>query len=174
MVDRRTGLLVLAISGVALGALYLFFRPDPAHGDSKSTIANNMTQAMDVRATMPGAGRLTSSPSMGSATFVQMPAASAPDVAPPDHVFELVIADLKPGVGAPVLRAKEGDPIKLGITSRRSGTLEVHGYNQHVAVVPGTVATLVFKADHAGRFPIHLHDRAGEHLEVTALEILPR
>jgi heme/copper-type cytochrome/quinol oxidase subunit 2 len=106
--------------------------------------------------------------------LVHAAAAAVADSTPPDSVFRLVIADLKPGVETPALKAKEGDKITIVITSTRSGTLEVHGYNRRIAVTPGAEVKLTFKADYAGRFPIHLHAGDGKHIEVTALEIMPR
>jgi hypothetical protein len=109
-----------------------------------------------------------------AATGTQVPVASVPSAAPPAAVLRLDLADLNPGVETPVLKAKQGELVTIAITSRRSGTLEVHGLNQHIAIKPDAELTLAFTADHAGRFPIHLHGRNGEHLEVTALEIMPR
>jgi hypothetical protein len=58
--------------------------------------------------------------------------------------------------------------------ARNAGHVEVHGYDEDVAVAPGRTATLSFTATRSGRFPIDLHAQDGAHLEVTALEVMPR
>jgi hypothetical protein len=66
------------------------------------------------------------------------------------------------------------DPVTLSVTTDRAGMLEVHGYRKEVTVQPGTTGTLSFVATRTGRFPIDLHASDGEHIEVTALEVMPR
>jgi hypothetical protein len=167
MAHRRGGILALAIAVLALGALYALFRQDAAHGGASPPATGDATRAVEMPGPAPG------TPPTAPAANVQANAA-APSDAPAAGVFRLVIADQKPDFETRALKAKQGDPITLSITSSRSGTLEVHGYNQRIAIVPGTEATLAFRAERAGRFPIDLHGRDGRHVEVTALEIMPR
>jgi hypothetical protein len=157
MAKRRDGMLALAIALLVLGGIYALFRPVKSVGDAS-----------------PGSGPSPVASSVPSATVVPTAAAAVPDARSPTIVFKLVIADLKPGVETPVLKAKQGDTITLAITSTRTGTLEVHGYNQRVAIAPDAEATLAFQAERAGRFPIDLHGRDGKHVELTALEIMPQ
>jgi len=88
--------------------------------------------------------------------------------------FHVEIENTKPGVATPVLKATQGDSLTIDITSDRPGTLEIHGYQRKIDVAPGSVATLSFVANIAGRFPVDLHARDGRHLDVTALEVQPR
>jgi hypothetical protein len=175
MVNQRGGMLAVTIAVLALGGLYVLFRQDAAHGGAVSLDAGDARRALEsVAHTMPGPQPATVGPSVSSAPNVQAPAAAVPDSPRPAEGFRLVIADARPGVETPVFQAKQGEPISFAITSNRPGTLEVHGYNRRIAIQPGVEATFAFKAELAGRFPIDLHGRDGKHVEVTALEIMPR
>jgi len=85
-----------------------------------------------------------------------------------------VISKEHPPAPSDVIRVNKDDQVTLQITSDRVGHLEVHGYRKEVQVAPGTTATLSFAAVRTGRFPIDLHGSDGAHVEVTALEVLPR
>ena len=75
---------------------------------------------------------------------------------------------------ARVIRVKQGDRVRLSVTSDRSGALEVHGYHEEAHVEPGNKTTLSFVAAKTGRFPIDLHGPDRAHMELGALEVLPR
>ncbi len=88
--------------------------------------------------------------------------------------FSIVIDRTHPPAASDVIRVDKDDFVRLSITSDRAGHLEVHGYRKEVSVGPGKTATLSFKAVRTGRFPIDLHAEDGAHVEVTALEVMPR
>lgn len=90
------------------------------------------------------------------------------------RTFTIVIDKANPPAPSAVIRVARDDPVTLTITSDRAGHVEVHGYAKEVAVEPGTTATLSFTATRTGRFPIDLHAQDGAHVEVTALEVMPR
>ena len=92
----------------------------------------------------------------------------------PPRPFTIVIDKANPPAPSAVIRVVRDDPVTLTITSDRAGHVEVHGYGKEVAVEPGTTATLSFTATRSGRFPIDLHAQDGAHVEVTALEVMPR
>jgi hypothetical protein len=94
--------------------------------------------------------------------------------APPAGTFTIAISKAHPPAPSDVIRVKKDDPVTLTITTDRPGHLEVHGYRKEVEVEPGATATLSFAAVRTGRFPIDLHGSDGAHVEVTALEVLPR
>ncbi len=80
-----------------------------------------------------------------------------------------------------VIRVKQGDFVRLLVSTDRTATLHLHGYDIERQVKPGTVTEFAFKAHATGRFPIHLHgehaqSRAGAHAEVPLLyiEVHPR
>jgi len=98
---------------------------------------------------------------------------TAPSTSPANR-FRVAIENTKPGIAAPPLHATQGDAVTIDITTDRPGTLEIHGYGKKIEVAPGTVATLAFVANIAGRFPVDLHGRDGRHIDVTALEVQPR
>jgi copper(I)-binding protein len=99
--------------------------------------------------------------------------AAAP-VESPAKRLRIEIGNSKPGTVAVPLRATQGESLTIDIASDRAGTLEIHGYGKKIDVAPGSVVTLSFVANLAGRFPVDLHGRDGRHLEVTALEVQPR
>ena len=88
--------------------------------------------------------------------------------------FAITIGKAHSPAPSDVIRVNKDDQVTLSITSDRAGHVEVHGYKKEVEVEPGTTATLSFIAEHTGRFPIDLHGSDGAHVEVTALEVMPR
>jgi hypothetical protein len=100
--------------------------------------------------------------------------AASPEAAPSIQHFQVIVANSKPGIGAPPLKTTQGDSVTIDISSDRPGTVEIHGYGKKIDVAPGSVATLSFIANIAGRFPVDLHGRDGRHVDVTALEVQPR
>lgn len=93
---------------------------------------------------------------------------------PPHGTFAIVIDKAHPPAPTDVIRVSKDLAVTLSITSDREGKLEVHGYRKEVKVQPGTTGKLSFVASMTGRFPIDLHASNGEHVEVTALEVMPR
>ena len=114
---------------------------------------------------VPGASRVTAAPA---------PMASAASPAMPAGTFAIAIDKAHPMAPSDVIRVDKDDPVTLSITSDRAGHLEIHGYRKEVEVRPGATATLSFTATQTGRFPIDLHASDGAHVEVSALEVMPR
>lgn len=80
-----------------------------------------------------------------------------------------------------VIRVKEGDFVRLLLSTDRTLTLHLHGYDIERQVKPGTVTEIAFKAYATGRFPINLHVQhaqsgTGAHAEATLvyIEVYPR
>lgn len=80
-----------------------------------------------------------------------------------------------------VIRVKQGDFVRLLVSTDRTATLHLHGYDIERQVKLGRVTEFAFKAYATGRFPIHLHgedaqSRAGAKTEVPLLyiEVYPR
>ena len=108
----------------------------------------------------------------GAPTVAAPPAAAPPEEAP-KNAYAIAIRNGRPQ--APdVIRVREGDRVTLTIATDRAGTLEVHGYREEVKLVANTQGTLTFVAAKSGRFGIDMHERSGGHIEVTALEVLPK
>jgi FtsP/CotA-like multicopper oxidase with cupredoxin domain len=74
-------------------------------------------------------------------------------------------------ISEPVITVKQGDEVRLRITSDVPDEFHLHGYNLHVAVSPGKSGMLKFTAKLTGRFPYELH-KSG--LELGALEVYPK
>jgi hypothetical protein len=71
-----------------------------------------------------------------------------------------------------VIRVKEGDFVRLLVSTDRTAILHLHGYDIERQVKPGTVTEFAFKAYATGRFPIHLHGE-GAHSGASAHEEAP-
>jgi hypothetical protein len=77
-------------------------------------------------------------------------------------------------VSQPLLVATQGDAVCLIVSSIRDAELHVHGDEKSVGIGPERVSTLTFVVDHAGSFPIHVHERDGTMLQLAVLEVQPR
>jgi heme/copper-type cytochrome/quinol oxidase subunit 2 len=147
-------LLILVVTLVVVAASYYgFSRFDASAGTAASA---NVAEKTPAATTAVAASATQSTPS-----------------APPG-TFAIAISKAHPPAPSDVIRVNKDDQVTLAITSDRAGHLEVHGYKKEVTVEPGTTATLSFTAVRTGRFPIDLHGSDGAHVEVSALEVMPR
>jgi hypothetical protein len=160
-------LLILVVTAGVVAAAYYGFSRLAATSTASADGANASRQ--------PARNVASRAPSPQPQVAVAAPQhAPAPPAAPPPGTFAITISNAHPPAPSDVIRVDKDDPVTLSITSDRSGHVEVHGYRKEVAVEPGRVATLSFKAVRTGRFPIDLHGSDGAHVEVTALEVMPR
>jgi uncharacterized cupredoxin-like copper-binding protein len=90
---------------------------------------------------------------------------------PVASTYRVAIKKSQEGVTTPLLKATQGQQVRIVLASERPGTVEIHGYDRRVALKPGGEATLLVKADQVGRFPVHLHTPEGAHIEVAAFEV---
>ena len=95
-------------------------------------------------------------------------------VPPQPRAYQLAILGQRVASGPTVLKARQGDPITIAVTTDNAGMISIHGYEQTVDVVPDKAVTLAFTADRAGRYAVDLHGADNSHSEVAALEIQPR
>ena len=56
------------------------------------------------------------------------------------------------------IEVREGDRVKLRLTSEKPAEVHLHGYGIQEEVSPGEAATLSFEADLPGRFEIEDHE----------------
>lgn len=76
--------------------------------------------------------------------------------------------------GDETLKVRKGDQVRVTLTSDQPMMLHLHGYEIEIKVEPPAPALLVFKADLAGRFPVHVHTHgAGNHRAVLFIEVHP-
>jgi len=76
--------------------------------------------------------------------------------------------------GDETLKVHQGDQVQVRLSSDQSMMLHLHGYDIDAMVAPATPALLKFKADLAGRFPVHEHrEGAGNHRAVLFIEVYP-
>lgn len=102
---------------------------------------------------------------------VAMVASTAVAAASPSFSVELAGGRVK---GEETLKVRRGDQVQVRIRSDRPVVLHLHGYDIDARVAPPAPALLTFKADLAGRFPVHEHrEGAGNHRAVMFIEVHP-
>jgi hypothetical protein len=105
------------------------------------------------------------------ALAVLAPFAGAALAASPKFSIELVGGRIK---GDDTLKVKQGDQVQVSVVSDQPLVLHLHGYDIETKVVPPAPALMAFKADLAGRFPVHEHrSGAGNHRAVMFIEVHP-
>jgi hypothetical protein len=76
--------------------------------------------------------------------------------------------------GDETLKVQKGDQVQVRLSSDKPMVLHLHGYDIDARVAPPASALLSFKADIAGRFPVHEHrEGAGNHRAVMFIEVHP-
>jgi len=76
--------------------------------------------------------------------------------------------------GDDTLKVQQGDEVQVRLTSDQPMVLHLHGYDIDAKVAPSTPGLLQFKANLAGRFPVHEHrEGAGNHRAVLYIEVHP-
>lgn len=87
------------------------------------------------------------------------------------QVFTLVVKGGKVVEGPKVIKLKRDDAVTLNITADRADELHLHGYDLHLKLEAGKMATLKFVAKRTGRFTFELHEGGNE---LGAFEIYPK
>jgi len=170
-------LLILVVTVLVVAASYYGFSRYAANSQAPANAPTaTLPEAVDTtkgnaQAMAPSAPSAAADAAASSTPAV---AAVAPAAAPAPGTFSIVIDKAHPPAPSDVIRVNKDDQVTLSITSDRTGHLEVHGYKKEVKVEPGTTATMSFAAVRTGRFPIDLHAGDGAHIEVTALEVMPK
>ena len=76
--------------------------------------------------------------------------------APHERTIDLAVED---GAMTPEeIKVREGDRVRLRVTSDERIEIHLHGYDVEREVTPGEPATLSFEADFTGRFEIEDHE----------------
>jgi FtsP/CotA-like multicopper oxidase with cupredoxin domain len=76
--------------------------------------------------------------------------------------------------GDDTLKVRQGDQVQVRFSSDQPVVLHLHGYDIDAKVTPPTPALMSFKANLAGRFPVHEHrEGAGNHRAVLFIEVHP-
>lgn len=104
--------------------------------------------------------------------FTMVATAASPDVAVRHKVMTLSIVNgAVPDVGD-TIRVKQGDDLELHWSSDKPVDLHLHGYDIEARISPQAPATMSFKANIPGRFPIEAHG-SGSHRAIVYLEVYP-
>jgi hypothetical protein len=72
-----------------------------------------------------------------------------------------------------VWRLRKNEAVDFRVSVPYDGMLAIHGYTNDVPVAANRELSLPLTLSHTGRFPMHVHAKDGQHLEVAVLEILP-
>ena len=142
---------------------------------SVSPVASSVSPVASSAGPAAGGDASTAAGEAGSVAITTASAAASGSSEPAQAAaFVIAISKTHPPAPSDVIRIRKDDRVTLSITTDRPGHLEVHGYRKEVKIEPGTTAMLSFAAVRTGRFPLDLHASDGAHVEVTALEVLPR
>ena len=121
---------------------------------------------MDTAVTNPSRLRLRLIAMMALATIAGAAAAASIQFS-----VELVGGRIK---GEETLKVRRGDQVQVSLVSDQPMVLHLHGYDIDAKVAPAAPALLTFKADVAGRFPVHEHRHGpGNHRAVMFIEVHP-
>jgi hypothetical protein len=153
-------LVIVAVTAAVVAGLYFGFSRSPGSAPAQPPAA----------APVPAP---VAAPVAAAPTVAAPPAAAPPAEEAPKNAYAISIRNGR--AQAPdVVRVRQGDRVTLTIATDRAGTLEVHGYREEVKLEANTQGMLAFVAAKSGRFGIDMHERNGGHIEVTALEVLPK
>lgn len=152
----RNAALTVAVGLLLLVGLFWLLKPDSA-----STPVSEAPPA------------LTAQIAEAAAAAPAPAAENNPVVEPAPQKLELQIAGGKLVAEARSYSLRQGEEVELQLLSDRAGELHLHGYDLEAKVQADQPALLRFRADHAGRFEMELHSKAG-HVELGALEVQPR
>lgn len=95
--------------------------------------------------------------------------AAAPDAGNPIRIVIKPDSNAAPGV----YRFHKNDAANFLISVPYDGMLAIHGYTSDNPIVANQELSLALTLQHTGRFPMHVHSKDGQHIEVAVLEILP-
>jgi FtsP/CotA-like multicopper oxidase with cupredoxin domain len=148
----------------ALGVLFVLFKPSPSTGPTAAL--NTASAASPASPNAPGLGEAQP---VGAA---KAPATAQREAQPSGvKTFALIVRGGRLASGSSVIQVREGDRVRLELTTDTSDELHVHGYDLHLKTRSGELVSLNFVAKRTGRFALELH-RA--ELELGALEVYPR
>jgi hypothetical protein len=149
----------------ALGVLFLLFKPSPS--TAPTTAPNTASTPSTVSPNAPAGPR--EAPPVAAA---EAPATAHPQAQPSAvKIFALIVRRGRLASGPSVMQVREGDEVRLELTTDAADELHVHGYDLHLKTRPGETVSVNFVAKRTGRFGLELH-RA--ELELGALEVYPR
>lgn len=101
-------------------------------------------------------------------------AAATPAAAPGPHRIDVVLKDGSFVGSSDTLQVRQGEDVELQFSSDRPLTLHLHGYEVMAQAGGPEPGILAFKAELAGRFPVHEHrEGAGNHRAVFFIEVHP-
>ena len=150
----RNAALTVAVGLLLLVGLFWLLKPDSA-----STPVSEAPPALTAQ--------------VAEATAAAPAAENNPVAEPAPQKLELRIAAGKLVAEARSYSLRQGEEVELQLLSDRAGELHLHGYDLEAKVQADQPALLRFRADHAGRFEMELHSKAG-HVDLGALEVQPR
>ena len=149
----------------ALGVLFLLFKPSPS--TAPATALNPASTASTASPNAPAVpGESTPSVAVGAPATAQAEAQASAV-----KTFALTVRSGRLVSGSSVIQVREGDRVRIELTTDTADELHVHGYDLHLNTRRGETVSLDFVAKRTGRFGLELHHSK---LELGALEVYPR
>jgi hypothetical protein len=131
--------LVIAIALAVAGGFLALLKPEPPAGRAPPR------QAADAPLAIPAQRGSGPDPNIG----VSVPNSQRNDI-------EIAVQDGRRVSGPELVLARQGEIVTFRITSDVSDDFVLRGYETQVQLFKGSAATLILKANRAGRFPYEL------------------
>lgn len=93
---------------------------------------------------------------------------------PTDQTFDIKISHGRVANDMYVIRVKQGDRVRLRLTSAEPMVLHLHGYDIEKELKPGIATEFAFEAYAAGRFPVNTHSEDSHEATLLYVEVHPR
>jgi FtsP/CotA-like multicopper oxidase with cupredoxin domain len=89
--------------------------------------------------------------------FIALKPSSKPAQQPALTTFNYVINNGQITSGPDTITLKQGDAVKIEVTSDTNDELHLHGYNKEIELEPNKPTSIDFNANLTGRFELELH-----------------
>ncbi|MFD9029943.1 hypothetical protein ACFVZW_02075 [Streptomyces sp. NPDC059567] len=86
------------------------------------------------------------------------PVAGTPTATAPGRTVEITVTGTSVQPPPSRIELKKGERVTLRVTSDRSDTLHVHGYDRELPLAPGKPTSLTLTADRTGLFEVETHE----------------
>lgn len=153
--------LLLALTAFSLVGLFYLLKPVAPKPATATTIPQAVTES-----DRPGSAEKAGDETLEAGTVVAKPIAA--ENAAVQVRYEVVEGNRV--LGPDRILVRQGQEVQIEVLSDRVDELHLHGYDLHLPLLPGQVATMSLHAEHSGRFELELHK---QHLTLAALEVHP-
>lgn len=120
-------------------------------GDQPSSTPSSTATATQTPSTV-------TTPTGPASTPATTPSNTATSEEKADVVITATVAGGKISPATQTVKAKQGQTVKITVTSDETDALHVHGYDKEIELKPGVAGSVTFTADTKGTFEIETHE----------------